>query len=100
MDTNAVGIDISKEKSTIAVMRPFGEIIRKPFDVHHSPSKLKELTASLKSLQGETRIVMEYTPQTALSSCTITGVKKMGTTGVPIKPLKSISFKIQCSYAP
>lgn len=61
MDTNAVGIDVSKGKSTIAVMRPFGEIIRKPFEVHHSPSELKELTDSLKSLEGETRIVMEYT---------------------------------------
>jgi transposase len=61
METNAVGIDVSKGKSTIAVMRPFGEIIRKPFEVHHSSSELKELTDSLKSLKGETRIVMEYT---------------------------------------
>lgn len=61
METNAVGIDVSKGKSTIAVMRPFGEIIRKPFEVHHSSSELKELTDSLKSLEGETRIIMEYT---------------------------------------
>ncbi len=61
METNAVGIDVSKGKSTIAVMRPFGEVIRKPFEIHHSSSELKELADSLKSLEGETRIVMEYT---------------------------------------
>ena len=32
---NAVGIDVSKGKSTIAVLRPFGEIIVSPFDVFH-----------------------------------------------------------------
>lgn len=30
---NAVGIDISKGKSTVAVLRPFGEIVVSPFDV-------------------------------------------------------------------
>ena len=29
---NAVGIDVSKGKSTVAVLRPFGEIVVSPFD--------------------------------------------------------------------
>jgi transposase len=58
---NAVGIDVSKGKSMIAVMRPFGEIVSKPFEVHHTSSELKELADSLKSLEGDTRIIMEFT---------------------------------------
>lgn len=30
---NAVGIDVYKGKSTIAVMRPFGEVVASPYDV-------------------------------------------------------------------
>ena len=58
---NAVGIDVSKGKSTIAVMRPFGEIVAKPFEVRHTASELKQLAHYLKSLDGEVRVVLEYT---------------------------------------
>lgn len=58
---NAVGIDVSKGKSTIAVLRPFGEIVISPFDVFHNPNELGELVTLLKSLDGETKVVMEYT---------------------------------------
>lgn len=58
---NAVGIDVSKGKSMIAVMRPFGEIVAKPFEICHTASELKELADFLKSLDGETRVILEYT---------------------------------------
>lgn len=58
---NVVGIDVSKGKSTIAVMRPFGEIVISPFEVKHTSSDLKMLADTLKELDGETRVVMEYT---------------------------------------
>ena len=58
---NAVGIDVSKGKSMIAVMRPFGEVVASPYEVNHTCSELKELTKFLKSLKGETRVIMEYT---------------------------------------
>ncbi len=35
---NAVGIDVSKGKSTIAVLQPGGVIVRKPFDVFTLPN--------------------------------------------------------------
>ena len=41
---NAVGIDISKGKSMIAVMRPFGEVVASPYEVNHTFSELEELT--------------------------------------------------------
>ena len=56
---NSVGIDISKGRSTIAVMRPFGEVVISPFEVRHADSELSELAKQLKSLNGETRVVME-----------------------------------------
>ena len=58
---NSVGIDISKGRSTVAVMRPFGEVVISPFEVRHTDSELSELAGRLKSLDGETHVVMEAT---------------------------------------
>jgi transposase len=58
---NAVGIDISKGKSMVAVMRPFGEVVCAPFEVSHTDKVLTYLAKMLMSLQGETRVVMEAT---------------------------------------
>ena len=58
---NSVGIDVSKGRSTVAAMRPFGEVIISPFEVCHTDSELSELARRLKSLNGETRVVMEAT---------------------------------------
>ena len=58
---NAVGIDVSKGKSTIAVLRPFGEVVASPFDVAHTGSDLKKLADFIKKLPGETKVVMEAT---------------------------------------
>jgi len=58
---NAVGIDVSKGKSMVAAMRPFGEVVVKPFEVRHTASELRKLADYLKSLDGETRVIMEYT---------------------------------------
>ena len=51
---NCVGIDVSKGKSMIAVMRPFGEVVVSPFEVRHTASELSELARLLKNLDGET----------------------------------------------
>ena len=42
---NCVGIDVSKGKSMIAVMRPFGEVVVSPFEVLHTDSELSKLAA-------------------------------------------------------
>ena len=57
----AVGIDVSKSKSTVAVRRPGGEIVMRPFDVRHTNNDLKKLVSTLKELGGDIRIVMEHT---------------------------------------
>ena len=58
---NAVGIDVSKGRSTVSIIRPFGEVIRAPFDVSHTANDLKELAVLIKSLPGETKVLMEST---------------------------------------
>lgn len=49
-----------REKRSIC-SPPFGEVVAKPFAVGHTGSELKELANYLKSLDGETRVVMEHT---------------------------------------
>lgn len=58
---NVAGIDVSSRKSTVAVLRPFGEVVHLPFDVTHSTEGLTSLVEQLKALNGETRVVMEHT---------------------------------------
>ena len=64
MDSNlitAVGIDVSKGKSTVAIRRSGGEIVRKPFTVKHDQPGLQQLIQLLHEVGGEIRIVMEHT---------------------------------------
>ena len=58
---NAVGIDVSKGRSTIAVVKPFGEIVAKPFEVRHTKSGMNDLVNYLNTLDGECRVVLEHT---------------------------------------
>ena len=45
---NAVEIDVSKGKSMVAAMRPFGEVVATPFEVLHSENDLRKLADFLK----------------------------------------------------
>lgn len=58
---NAVGVDVSKGKSIVSIIRPFGEVISSPREVDHTSSGINELIRSLSRLEGEVKIVMEYT---------------------------------------
>ena len=58
---NAVGIDVSKGRSTVAVLQPGGVVLHRPFDVFHNTKDLHNLARYLVSLDGETRVVMEST---------------------------------------
>ena len=46
---NAVGIDVSKNKSMVAVARPLGQVVVKPFEVRHTAIELKKLADFLKA---------------------------------------------------
>lgn len=57
----SVGIDVSKEKSTVCILKPYGEIVSKPFEVCHMEKELSELAAMLLHLNDDVRVVMEAT---------------------------------------
>lgn len=61
MFMNAVGIDVSKGRSMVAILRPGGEIVSKPFVVRHLSGEIHSLIGLIQSLEGESRIVMEHT---------------------------------------
>ncbi len=58
---NAVGIDVSKGKSMVCILRPYGEIISSPFEIKHTSSDISNLIDLIKSIDGESRVVMEHT---------------------------------------
>lgn len=58
---NAVGIDVSKGKSTVTIRRPGDEVILPPCDVRHTRSSIDTLINEIKSLEGETKVCMECT---------------------------------------
>ena len=58
---NAVGIDVSKGKSMVAILRPFGEIVYRPFEIKHTSNDINSLVDLIHSVDGESRVVMEHT---------------------------------------
>lgn len=57
----SVGIDVSKGKSTVCILKPYGEVIVSPYEVQHTEPDLRVLISHIKSIEGEVRIVMEAT---------------------------------------
>ncbi len=57
----SVGIDVSKGKSTVCILRPNEDYVCKPFELLHCKEDLELLDALLKKLDGEVKIVMEAT---------------------------------------
>ena len=57
----SVGVDVSKEKSTVCILKPYGEIVCSPFEVKHVEKELEDLAGLLNKLDGEIRVVMEAT---------------------------------------
>ena len=57
----SIGLDVSKGKSTICILKPYGEMIKKPFEVEHTENDLEDLARLLKSFGTEIRVVLEAT---------------------------------------
>ena len=57
----SVGIDVAKGKSTVCILKPYGEIISKPFDIAHTEKDLNELSSMLLRFDDEVKVVMEAT---------------------------------------
>jgi transposase len=58
---NAVGIDVSKKKSTVTIRQPGDVVLLPPRDYRHTQSSINELIVTIKGLDGETKVCMEHT---------------------------------------
>lgn len=57
-----VGIDVSKGKSTVAILSIVGEVIEEPFEINHDINGLNLLEEKIKDIPKEDlKIVMEET---------------------------------------
>jgi len=82
---NSVGIDVSKEKSIVCILKPYGEVIMSPTEVIHTQESISNLIKVINKLDGETRIVMEATGIYHLPL--LTELKKAGLFVYVINPL-------------
>ena len=57
----SVGVDVSKGKSTVCFMRPYGEVLISPYNVQHCEKDLLQLVEQIHRLNDEVRVVMEST---------------------------------------
>ena len=56
-----IGIDVSKGKSTVCIMKPYGEIISRPYEIMHIDKDLEGLVNTIKALKEDAKVVMEAT---------------------------------------
>lgn len=57
----SVGIDVSKEKSTVCILRAQGEILCSPYEITHTVNELDQLSSTIQHFDEECRVVMEAT---------------------------------------
>lgn len=57
----SIGIDVSKGKSTVCVMKPCGEVLKPPFEMLHSMEGILNLVELIKSYDEEARVILEDT---------------------------------------
>jgi len=57
----SVGIDISKDKSTVCMLRPYGEVVEAPYSIAHTEQALNALIEHITSFDEDIRVVLEAT---------------------------------------
>ena len=57
----SVGIDVSKDKSTVCFLKPCGEVLVTPYDVLHTQGELTALVDRIRSYDEEARVILEDT---------------------------------------
>jgi hypothetical protein len=55
---NAAGMDVPEGRSMVTVRQPLGKMTVKPYEVLHTINEPGGLADFLKSLSGETRVIM------------------------------------------
>ena len=57
----AIGIDVSKSKSTVAILNSDGTPLTRPFSMAHTLPEMNDLVKRLRALDSPITILMEYT---------------------------------------
>lgn len=57
----AVGIDVSKSKSTVAILDSYGTVLATPFNMAHTQPEINALVSRLKAFDEPVTILLEYT---------------------------------------
>ena len=57
----AVGIDVSKSKSTVAILDSYGTVLATPFNMAHTQPEMTALASRLKAFNEPVTILLEYT---------------------------------------
>lgn len=57
----SIGIDVSKGKSTVCIIKPYGEVIRTPYEIKHTEKDLSDLADLITTFDEESRVVLEAT---------------------------------------
>ena len=89
----SVGIDVSKGKSTVCLMKPFGEIVAGPMEIVHVESELRTLVKLMKSTNDEVKVVMEATGIYHLP--VLTYLKNNGIFTAVINPYQMKQYRVQ-----
>ncbi|HMN15193.1 MAG TPA: IS110 family transposase [Bellilinea sp.] len=57
----SVGIDVSKEKSMVCILKPYGEVVLSPIEIMHTEEAVTKLADRILELGSEVRVVLEAT---------------------------------------
>ena len=88
-----VGIDVSKGKSTVCILKPGGEVLAPPFEIIHSIESILLLVDRIHSYDEETRVVLEATGHYHLPVVSL--LVEKGVFVCPVNALQIKNFRSQ-----
>ena len=90
----SVGIDVSKGKSTVCIMKPGGEVLKSPFEMLHSMESILALAKLIKSYDEEVRVILEDTGHYHLPVVTL-----LVENGIFVSCVNALRMKKFCSQS-
>ena len=57
----SIGIDVSKDKSMLCALKPYGEVVTSPYEIEHTETSVNQAISYVRTLEGKVRVVMEAT---------------------------------------
>ena len=90
----SVGIDVSKDKSTVCFLKPCGEVLVTPYDVLHTQEELTVLVERIRSYDEEARVILEDTGHYHFPI-----VKFLLDNGIFVSTVNALRMKKYCSQS-